>query len=77
MADGYKTIKYKHFPHLESLKKRDYTTPKTEVMSKRVSDAPATGLGKAGGEHMAKIRGSLSKPLGPLLSPPKSLKRRK
>jgi hypothetical protein len=55
----------------------NYTTPKTEVMSKRVSDAPATGLGKAGGEHMAKIRGSLSKPLGPLLSPPKSLKRRK
>ncbi len=54
-----------------------YTTPKTEVMSKRVSDAPATGLGKAGGEHMAKMRGSLSKPLGPLLSPPKSLKRRK
>ena len=77
MADGYKTIKYKHFPHLESLKKRDYTTPKTEVMSKRVSDAPDTGLGKEGGEHMEKIRGRLSKPLGPLLSNPKSLTRRK
>jgi hypothetical protein len=59
------------------IQKSLYTTPKTEVMSKRVSDAPATGLGKAGGEYMEKMRGALSAPPGPLLNPPKSLKRRK
>lgn len=57
MADGYKTIKYKSFPRLESLKKmkplmkslkkKNYTTPKTEIMSKKIEKAPRTGPAKS------------------------------
>jgi hypothetical protein len=64
MADGYKTIKYKHFP---KLKKMNYTTPKTEIMSKRVSDAPRTGLSKQTIERYREVADKLhgsDKPYG-------------
>ena len=75
MADGYKTIKYKHFPHLESLKKRDYTTPKTEVMSKRVSDAPRTGPSKQTIERYREVADKLHGSDKPLKQKPAKKKK--
>ena len=42
MADGYKTIKYKHFDRKKPMENK-YTTPKTEIMSKRLKEAARTG----------------------------------
>ena len=46
MADGYKTIKYKHFDRKKPMENK-YTTPKTEIMSRRLKEAPRTGPSKA------------------------------